>query len=554
MKREFNVTGICVPDMHYMVVISEKIEKIFSLVESKKYFTINRGRQFGKTTTIGMLEKRLAGEPCRTMVGNYLCISISFELASKKMFADEEGFCQEFLTAIFESLEYREPEEAGKWVDNSITDFRLLSRFISGICRNSKRKIVLIIDEADKAANNEIFVMFLSMLREKYLLRNASKDFTFHSVILAGVYDIHNLKQKMILSGKYEPGESESRENSPWNIAADFKVDMSFSAKEIETMLAEYENDWHTGMDISVIANEIRSYTSGYPYLVSRICLLIETELDRNWTLEGVREAVKLVLGENSTLFDDMAKRIEENGDLKNLLYNLTVGGKIINYNALDPVIKLGLMFCFVKEGSESRLVVHNKIFEIAVTDYFISRNVTSPGHRNVKDAMKSDIIRDGVFNMELCLRKFKNNYAEIYTDKDFKFLERDGKLIFLTYLKPLINGKGFYHFESETRDSGKMDLVIDYLKQQFIIELKRWYGDSRHEAAYEQLAGYLKSKNTDCGYLLTFDFRREATAEFAESGWITYDGKRIFDVALSVGKSPKRTRNSSRREKKNSH
>ena len=33
--RKFNVTGICVPDMHYMVDISEKTEKIFKLVEGK---------------------------------------------------------------------------------------------------------------------------------------------------------------------------------------------------------------------------------------------------------------------------------------------------------------------------------------------------------------------------------------------------------------------------------------------------------------------------------------------------------------------------------------
>ena len=46
--REFNVTGICVPDMHYMVDIIGKIEKIFAMVEQKKYFTINRGRQYGK--------------------------------------------------------------------------------------------------------------------------------------------------------------------------------------------------------------------------------------------------------------------------------------------------------------------------------------------------------------------------------------------------------------------------------------------------------------------------------------------------------------------------
>ena len=34
-----------------------------------------------------------------------------------------------------------------------------------------------------------------------------------------------------------------------------------------------------------------------------------------------------------------------------------------------------------------------------------------------------------------------------------------------------------------------KMDLVVDFLKQQFILEMKLWYGDKRHEEAYDQLA-----------------------------------------------------------------
>ena len=231
MTREFNVTGICVPNMHYMVDISEKVEKIFQLVEGGKYFTINRGRQYGKTTTIGRLENRISDD------GNYICVSISFQFATDKMFADEAGFCQGLLNKVFDSMEFINPEEAGKWVDKSVTDLTLLSKFITNLCRNSGRKIVLIIDESDEASNNELFVRFLKMLRDKFLFRNAGKDFTFQSVILAGVYDIRNLKQKMILTGKYTPATGESLMNSPWNIAADFNIDMSFSAKEIETML-----------------------------------------------------------------------------------------------------------------------------------------------------------------------------------------------------------------------------------------------------------------------------------------------------------------------------
>jgi hypothetical protein len=39
------------------------------------------------------------------------------------------------------------------------------------------------------------------------------------------------------------------------------------------------------------------------------------------------------------------------------------------------------------------------------------------------------------------------------------------------------------------------MDIIVDYGREQFIIELKIWHGDTEHKAAYDQLAGYLRSK-----------------------------------------------------------
>ena len=50
MKR-FNVTGTCVGHKHYMADISAKLDEIEKLVDDEHYFTINRARQYGKTTT-----------------------------------------------------------------------------------------------------------------------------------------------------------------------------------------------------------------------------------------------------------------------------------------------------------------------------------------------------------------------------------------------------------------------------------------------------------------------------------------------------------------------
>jgi len=270
------------------------------------------------------------------------------------------------------------------------------------------------------------------------------------------------------------------------------------------------------------------------------------------------------MLNEESTLFDDMIKKIEENQELSDLLFDLTVGqikyeynaddpvmkfglmdltvGQIkYEYNADDPVMKFGLMLGFLAKETKgpNGLQIHNKIFEIRITNYFVAKTKRKWRENNIVQTTFNEIVKDNIFDMELCLTKFQKHYSEIYTEKDRQFLERDGKLIFLTYLKPLINGFGFYHFESETRDHGKMDLVIDFLKQQFILEMKLWYGDSKHEAAYRQLADYLKSKNMDCGYLLTFDFRQQRDdLAFHETTWVEWEGKRIFDVVLTLRKN----------------
>lgn len=49
MKRRFNITGLCIPEKHYMVDIKSRLEEIRVLIEEGAYFTINRARQYGKT-------------------------------------------------------------------------------------------------------------------------------------------------------------------------------------------------------------------------------------------------------------------------------------------------------------------------------------------------------------------------------------------------------------------------------------------------------------------------------------------------------------------------
>jgi len=513
--REFNVTGLCLPNQHYMVDISNKVSQIAAMVEKGQYFTINRARQYGKTTTLWLLDDELVKR-------GYSVAHISFEGIGDTPFENEKNFCKSIIEQIHDELKRRKTKSFALWKDNSVVTFMKLDKFLDKMCKN--KKIVLIIDETDKTSNNLAFLRFIGMLRDKYLKRNNKGNYTFQSVILCGVYDIKNLKAKMILAGTHQLQDGEKRINSPWNIAVNFNIDMSFSAPEIATMLLEYEKDHKTGMDIEAISKEIRAYTSGYPFLVSRLCQIIDKDLSKDWTVKGVQEAVKLILMDQSTLFDDIIKNMESNKELFDLLHDIIISGQKFLYNNFNPAIRLGTMFGILAENNRI-LTVHNAIFETFICEYFISLNDTA---RKITGSV-FEVVENGKFKMELCIKKFMQHYYEIYHKKDSKFLERECRLLFLTYLRPLINGAGFYHIESETRNGNRTDLIIDFNDEQFIVELKIWKGEQKHEQAHKQLIEYLNSKNKNEGYLLTFDFRKRR-AKKPSAKWVRKGKKKFYD------------------------
>lgn len=262
LGKRFNTTGLCIPSMHYMVNIEHKLEKIQELITNKDYFIINRPRQYGKTTTMFMLEQKLKNE--------YLVISISFEGIGDDIFQREEDFSKTFLELISDNLQFSD-EESAQWINDKIENVKNLkdlSKIITKFIKTRSKEVILFIDEIDKSSNNQLFLSFLGMLRNKYLLRQQSRDLTFSSIILAGVYDIKNLKIKI---NNHEIHQY----NSPWNIAVNFDLDMSFCSEEIQTMLKEYCDENNVNMDIEEFSKELYKYTEGYPFLVSRLCQII---------------------------------------------------------------------------------------------------------------------------------------------------------------------------------------------------------------------------------------------------------------------------------------
>lgn len=518
MEKEFNVTGTCIPEMHYMVDISHKIDLVIKLVEKGRYFVINRPRQYGKTTTLFLLNKTLKAN------SDYISIKISFEGLGDLIFEREVLFVKTFIQIVCNNLRITY-ESLADFLDgekekvNSLND---LSDVITKFIKKTGKKVVLMIDEVDKSSNNQLFLSFLGMLRNKYLLKNEGEDFTFYSVILAGVHDVKSLKLKI-------RQDEEHKYNSPWNIASDFNVDMSFSKEEIATMLTDYIDSTNVKLDIDYFSEKLYFYTSGYPFLVSKLCKIIDENImdkEKNeWHDEYLEKAVKQLLTERNTNFESLIKNIENNISLKELVNKVSVDGSEITYNEDNPAIMLGITYGIFK-NENGKLKIQNRIYEQRIYDFLSSLIETNTNVSFYNE--KSNFIKaDGKLDIKKVLTKFQNFMKHEYSEKREAFLEEDGRLLFLAFLSPIINGTGFAFKEVKGGEEKRFDIVITYEKQMFILELKIWYGEEYHKKGQLQLAEYLEQYGMNEGYLLIFDSRKKTgLAGKTEESVVTANGK----------------------------
>ncbi|MBQ8637769.1 MAG: AAA-like domain-containing protein [Lachnospiraceae bacterium] len=514
MAKVFNITADCKPGIHYMVNLDARLAAMKEMIDDGAYFTINRARQYGKTTLLRCLNRYLQND--------YYVVLMDFQKISHAKFESENSFSLSFSKMFLRGLKANQMSAKDDFVNgiNSLDrqmkeknpDFELPELFecLNEICIGADKPIVLMIDEVDSATNNQVFLDFLAMLRAYYIDRDINP--TFQSVILAGVYDVKNLKRKI-------RGDGDRKVNSPWNIATDFTVEMSFSEAEIAGMLQEYEDDYHTGMNISMMAKNIFDYTSGYPFLVSRLCKLMDEELVGKdsfvarrdvWTEKGFHEAIKLLLMEKNTLFESFSEKLINDPVLNSMLCNVLFAGNSIVYNFYEPSINIATLFGFIK-NQNNVIAVSNRIFETWLYNWYLSTaEMQNSDIYAVSLREKNQFIVNGHLNLRRVLEKFVVHFTDLYGDRDETFIEEEGRRYFLLYLRPIINGTGNYYIESRTRDRKRTDIIVDYLGEQYIIEMKIWHGDEYHTRGEKQLVGYLDAYHKKEGYMVSFNFNKK--------------------------------------------
>jgi AAA-like domain len=525
MAKKFNVTGLCLPNRHYSADVSGKLAATMKMIDEGEYFIINRPRQYGKTTTMHTLRRQL-------IEMGYAVFHISFETVADSIFQSEEKLSAGFLRLLGRIAHESVPELKPFLETAALQNLNLegLGETITDLCSQTDKRVVVFIDEVDQSSNNELFVRFLALLRDKYLERDRNP--TFHSVMLAGLHDVKTLKLKI------NPNSTGSY-NSPWNIATDYKVDMNLFPHEVKPMLDDYAQAEGVSMDSQAIAEQLFFYTSGYPFLTSYLCKIIAEDIlpkkiVKEWTNDDVFRAFRMLMETpNVTNFDSLFKHLREYTDLYKLVFELVIDGEEYDYSSYDERINLGIMHGIFGKSETGKLKIHNRIYRELIADVMISEWRTSrkDNHEKIKGSLngtdKYRLPNNGL-DMKALVEGFQEFMRQNYSAKDRDFLERNGRLIFLAYLKPILNGGGFDFKEPQASEEKRLDLVITYFQHRYLIELKIWHGDKAHEKGIHQLADYLDRLGLDTGYLVIFDHNKKKTWT---KDWAEAKGKRLYWV-----------------------
>jgi hypothetical protein len=278
-------------------------------------------------------------------------------------------------------------------------------------------------------------------------------------------------------------------------------------------MLDEYIKDKKVKLDKEYYSERLYFYTSGYPFFVSKLCKIIDEKImneTKVWENEYLDFAVKELLKEDNTNFQSLIKNIENNKELYDFVSMIVLGGESITYIKTDEIVNLGTMYGILKEEN-GNCKINNRIYEQLIYNHMMMKVIRKNKYVEMsKYNYKSNFIEeDGSLNVRKILIKFQDFMKHEYSEKREAFLEEDGRLLFLAFLSPIINGAGFAFKEVKGGEEKRFDIVITYEKKMYILELKIWRGDKYHEKGLVQLAEYLEQYVLDQGYLLIFDFRK---------------------------------------------
>ena len=510
----FTIAGPIKPEKHYCLPLSKRLneKELRLLILQEKYFILHAPRQTGKTSTMINFARQLNEE------GKFTALYVNIESAQAARSDYIKGMAtilEEFLNNIKEQL----PQEQHiisylvQLLQNRTFTGSSLNSMLSEFSRNSTKPLILFIDEID-ALIGDTLISVLRQLRSGYDKRPQSFP---QSVCLIGVRDVRDYRiwsdeqQAMILGG------------SAFNIKSKSIRLKDFTSEEVHNLYLQHTQETGQKFDIDAMdyAFEI---TQGQPWLVNALayeaCFEMQTDQNKPITKDIIEEVKETLIQRRDTHLDVLIDRLQE--------------PRV--YNIIDAIIT-GNIKTSVELKQDDILyardlgLIKMKGLEIANPIYqeVIPRELTYAKQEEMIQDIKWYQNTDGSLSMAKLLEAFAEFYRENSADwlADCKYKESGPHLLMMAFLQRVINGGGKIHREYALGRK-RLDLLLSWKKQIFVIELKVYKDTKTLPDGLRQTAGYMDISGATEGHLVIFDKREKNWDEKIYTKQASFENKVI--------------------------
>ncbi len=515
MRPSFNTAGPCFADEHYMLPPERRLGRVLELIEDGKYFSLQAGRQTGKTTSAQWLVRHYNQGAERSAVWIDLETAREEPDLSRAMVTVLNAF-DRAIKRTLPSLGV--PEGRARFLEDPASAVLV---YLQDLAKRSPKPLVILFDEADCLVGATM-VSFLTQIREGYIARR-EEPFPY-SIALIGQRAVRDYT----LSQEERRAIAWLGTASPFNITAEVTSIGSFTSDEVVELLAQHTAK--TGQRFLPEASaSIHERSQGHPWLVNALAdQIVDRDVrDRSIaiTADHVEAAKETIILERRTHIDSLIHKLRD-PRVRKILDVMLTGLRINNDTIHDDLMyAVGLGIVRFDKG---QLQIANPIYREV-----IPRAVTFQQQVQIEQETAWYVGPDGSLDMIKMMAAWQTFWRKDghLAAEGFGYRESGPHLMLMAFLQRIINGGGRIEREYGL-GRGALDLIIEWRGARHAIEVKLRRDTETEEDALEQITRYLDHLGLDRGFLVMFDLRSTSPwAERLTTRVVETAGKRVTIV-----------------------
>jgi hypothetical protein len=462
-------------------------------IEDKLYWTLHAPRQTGKTTFLQnwMREINAAARACACYVSVERCQGISdVKRAIPNICAAIQAFAGDVAGVPV-------PECA-----KTLPDSMLNATLRNWAEQAAPKPLIVLFDEVD-VLEGKALISFLRQLRDGFASRGVGIFPT--SIALVGMRDLKDYITASKEGIAPNPG-------LPFNVKADSAVIGNFVCGDVARLFAQRTAE--TGQQITTEAlGYVWEQSRGQPWIVNNLFMratmrVLDVSSTEMVNIEHVRAARQQMIEARETHLDALGKRLEDPRVKK--IIQAVITGENNPLGREDSEMEYTMDLGLIRWDKTKGFKISNPVYEEILT-----RILNSKYHDSVPPLLTFRWQKsDGSLDMDALLKEFQKfwrRHSEVW-EQTSNYTEAFPHLLLMGFLQRITNGDGRIEREYAA-GRGRLDLLVEYAAQKFIIEIKLVHDYDTlaivREEGLEQVVSYRdKITGSPPSYLIVFDRR----------------------------------------------